>query len=179
MSEAANPRASGDRIEDLLDQLAALPDRRAGVLSEELVRCLVDLYGAGLTRIVDLACGQDAPSGRELLERLAVDDVVGSLLLVHDLHPRGLQARVEEMLAELRLNLTEADVRLLHLDETSSYIKLRIVQSADSPHAGASIEQKVRDAVDAKVPELVHVEIDRLLPSTPVRLTQRPGVKVH
>ena len=64
MSETEDLRAAGDRIEQLLDQLASLPDRRAGQWGEELVRLVTDLYGAGLEATIALAAAPDAPRGR-------------------------------------------------------------------------------------------------------------------
>ena len=67
---------AGDRIEELLDQLGSLPDRRARQWAEELVRLVLDLYGAGLERAAELGCTPGAPGGPELLERLAGDELV-------------------------------------------------------------------------------------------------------
>ena len=78
-------QATGERINTLLEASAA-----GGVVAreraEELVRLVADLYGAGLERVLTIL----HESGRlddDVLAALAADDLVASLLLVHDLHP--------------------------------------------------------------------------------------------
>ncbi len=55
----------------------------------------MQLYGAGLERIVD------AVKGSEYAERLIEDKLVGSLLLLHDLHPVDAETRLRNMLTRL------------------------------------------------------------------------------
>ncbi|HLX88374.1 MAG TPA: hypothetical protein VKR22_07975, partial [Acidimicrobiales bacterium] len=85
-----DPGAAGERIEQLLDDIHAAVGARAWANVEELVRALTDLYGAGLARTLELLVGDD----RAAAERLAADDLVASLLLLHGLHPEALPARV-------------------------------------------------------------------------------------
>ena len=54
-SSPQNLRAVGDRIESLLDELRAAADPRSYELAEELLRLVTELYGAGLSRLVELA----------------------------------------------------------------------------------------------------------------------------
>ena len=61
--------------------------------AEELVRLVTDLYGAGLERLLEVL----ADAGRldeALLDALAADELVASLLLVHGLHPYDVGTRV-------------------------------------------------------------------------------------
>src|ERR1700732_4090070 len=78
-------RTAGDRIQTLLDSCAA-SGTAAYERAQQLVREVVGLYGAGLERIM-----RAGDAG--LAERLATDDLVASLLLVHRLHPDDAQRR--------------------------------------------------------------------------------------
>ena len=49
------------------------------------MRLVTELYGSGLARILELA--EQATGPADLVARMADDEVVGSLLVVHDLHP--------------------------------------------------------------------------------------------
>ena len=80
-------RSAGERIQSLIGACAA-DGAAAQARAEELVREVIELYGAGLTRIIA------AIDDRVLADRLAADDLVGSLLLVHGLHPHGVAERV-------------------------------------------------------------------------------------
>jgi len=69
-------RAVGERIEELLGRIRAAGDPATAETAEEVVRLVVELYGAGLERTVELA-------GPEVLERLVEDELVASLLVLH------------------------------------------------------------------------------------------------
>ena len=86
MPAPQNLRATGDRIEQLLDDLEAGADPRIYDQAAEILRLVVELYGAGLTRMVELARERDPG----LVDALAADELVASLLLVHGLHPESL-----------------------------------------------------------------------------------------
>ena len=78
--------------------------------AQQLVREVVGLYGAGLERIMRL--GEPG-----LAERLATDDLVASLLLVHGLHPHDVHRRVSDALDRVRpyLGSHGGDVDLLEV----------------------------------------------------------------
>ena len=87
--EPIDLRATGDRIEQMLDQLESSLDRRSWEQVQDVVSLVTELYGGGLARILELAGQDDA-----LLHKMAEDDLVASLLVLHDLHPLGLAERV-------------------------------------------------------------------------------------
>src|SRR5690349_15730538 len=93
--------ALADRIEALMQQLAAIPDPTAQTAAEELVRALLEMYGQGLAQRLTLIASSDA-TGSALISALAQDELVGALLLLHGLHPLSLEERVAQMLAELQ-----------------------------------------------------------------------------
>jgi len=151
--------AVGDRIEALLDASHASPDKRAHERATELVRLLTDLYGTGLTRIVELV-GEGAP---ELLGQLTADELVGSLLLVHGLHPDGLAARVEVALESVRPLLAAhgGDVELLDIDEDVAAVRLRLLGSCDGcPSSASTLQHAVEVAILAAAPEVRIIDVD-------------------
>ena len=76
-------REVGERIDVLLDSSGS-HGPVARERAEELVRLVTDLYGAGLERLLELL-HESGHLDDELLDRLARDDLVASLLLVHGL----------------------------------------------------------------------------------------------
>jgi hypothetical protein len=89
-------REAGDRVEALLTELRARAGPEAADVAEELVTCLVRLYGAGLATIMRVVSEDD-----RLTALLIGDPLVESLLLVHDLHPLGTEARIKRALGRL------------------------------------------------------------------------------
>jgi NifU-like domain len=96
MDEGNDARAAGERVETLLAELRACSGAQAGDVAEELVTCLVRLYGAGLTAVMR-AVGDDT----RLQALLIADPLVESLLLIHDLHPLDPGARIKRALGRL------------------------------------------------------------------------------
>jgi hypothetical protein len=141
-----NARSAADRVDRLLAQLRAGPDPRAAAVAEELVRCLVQLYGAGLERIVQIADP----------ERLAADPLVESLLLVHDLHPLDTDTRIRRAVAGM------AGVRYDGMDGDG------VAHVRFTPGGGcqSSTRAAIESAIGDAAPEVagVVVEVDAPLP---------------
>ncbi|MFI6173959.1 hypothetical protein ACIA8R_00270 [Nonomuraea sp. NPDC051191] len=127
------------RIESLLE--------RAEPPAVELAQALLDLYGEGLTRIM-------AAADDELAARLAADDVVAHLLLLHDLHPIDVRTRVEDALRG-----TGAEVVAVEGD----LVRLRLGDDGEGGGGGGSADA-VRRAVRDAAPEVEQVEIVRSEP---------------
>ncbi|MET7716664.1 NifU family protein [Streptomyces sp. NPDC005407] len=157
------------RLDELLAALDGLPDHAAAARANDAVQALVDLYGECLRRIM----GQLA-DGAEAVRRLAADELVGHLLLVHDLHPDPVAARVEAAIAELRsvLRRKDGDIELLGLDGAVARVRLT-EGSGSGGGCGCSAEPPdaaVRDAVMGRAPEIEQVEIETVRASKPQAL---------
>lgn len=155
-------RTAGDRIQTLLDASAA-----SGTLvrerTEQLASELTELYGAALTRIVSIAARSDPA----LIDRFAADDLVASMMLVHGLHPHGVERRIEDALDGVRpyLGSHGGDVTLLEVvDGTGGAagltVRLRFTGSCKScPSSAVTLEFAVEDAVRAAAPEVATIEV--------------------
>ena len=182
VEEAPDLRATGERIEALLDASSA-HGAVARERAEELVRLVADLYGAGLERLLDLlhdAGRLDEPA----LAAIAADDLVASLLLVHGLHPYDVVTRVERALEEVRpyLGSHGGDVELLDVSD-EGVVRLRLLGSCDGcPSSSATLQLAVEGAIEAAAPEVTGIEVaagepgDSVIPVSALRtrLEQRP-----
>ncbi len=155
-------RTAGDRIQTLLDSCAA-GGAAAHERAQQLVREVVGLYGVALERIMsELAehAGQDS----RLIERLATDDLVASLLLVHGLHPHDVHRRVSEALDRVRpyLGSHGGDVDLLEVADGPDGAVLRLAfkgSCKSCPSSAVTLELAVEDAVRAAAPEIADIEV--------------------
>ena len=152
-------RASGDRIDTLIDASSS-----GGVVAreraEELVRLVADLYGAGLERLLDLVHEQGQLTDG-VLDALAGDDLVSSLLLVHGLHPYDVATRVEQALDSVRpyLGTHGGDVELLEV--TDDVVRLRLLGSCDGcPSSAVTLKLSVEGAIEAAAPEITTIEVE-------------------
>jgi Fe-S cluster biogenesis protein NfuA/nitrite reductase/ring-hydroxylating ferredoxin subunit len=157
-------RSAGDRIQTLLDA-SATGGAAARQRAEELVAEVTDLYGEALARVVATAAAHDA----DMMERLAADDLVASLLLVHGLHPHPLDRRVADALDSVRpyLGSHGGDVELLDITDggldsgINGYtVRLRFAGSCKScPSSSVTLELAVEDAIRAAAPEIDSIEV--------------------
>src|ERR1700722_14009252 len=157
-------RSAGDRIQTLLDATSA-GGTVARERAEQLVREVVELYGAGLARIV-ATIGDQADAG--MLDRLAADDLVASLLLVHGLHPHDVHRRVSDALDQVRpyLGSHGGDVDLI--DITDDTVRLPFAGSCKScPSSAVTLELTVEDAIRAAAPEVSTIEVVAAETTTP------------
>ncbi|HEX3459904.1 MAG TPA: NifU family protein [Acidimicrobiales bacterium] len=158
-----NLRTIGDRIEQLLEELRGSTDPHAFSGIEELLRLFSELYGAGLCRVMELAEGLTDAGGEVLSARLAEDDLVASLLLVHGLHPDSLESRVDKALARVRpfLATHDGDVELLDIDAAAGAVRLRLLGSCDGcPSSAITLQGAVETAIIEAAPEIVIIDVD-------------------
>jgi Fe-S cluster biogenesis protein NfuA/nitrite reductase/ring-hydroxylating ferredoxin subunit len=152
--------ATGQRIETLLEAAAA-GGRVARERAEELVRLVVDLYGAGLERLLEIV----DDTGRlddELLDRLAADKLVAGLLAVHGLHPDDVGTRVARALDGVRpyLGSHGGDVQFLGVTE-DGVVRLRMLGSCDGcPSSAVTLTLAVETAVRAAAPEVTGIAVE-------------------
>jgi Fe-S cluster biogenesis protein NfuA len=171
MAEGDDAQAAGERVETLLAELRAQAGPQAAATAEELVSCLVELYGAGLATIVTVV-GEDRP---ELIDKLVADPLVESLLLVHDLHPLEVSARVRRAVEEVlpQLGSHAGDVEYLGLDD-AGVLRLRLEQRGCSAD---TVRDLISKAVAAAAPEAAGVDIELVQPPaepTLLQITRRP-----
>jgi Fe-S cluster biogenesis protein NfuA len=156
---------AGERVEALLAELGSQAGPQVAAAAEELVSCLVELYGAGLAEIVRII-GEDAEengSGQRLMRRLAGDPLVESLLLLHDLHPLPVADRVRRAIDQVMPQLGGShagQVTFEGVDETG-VIHLCLERGGHGCGSSAeAVRAAVREAAAAAAPEAAGVEVD-------------------
>jgi Fe-S cluster biogenesis protein NfuA/nitrite reductase/ring-hydroxylating ferredoxin subunit len=148
------------RVDELLGVLSSGGFGGAAPAAEELVRLLVGLYGDGLTQIVAVL-GDQGPAGHEMLLKLAEDPLVESLLLVHDLHPLDVDARIQRALDRVRPYLGSHAGGVQYVGVTDGVARLRLEGSCHGcPSSTATVELAISGAVKDAAPEVTEVIVD-------------------
>ena len=145
-------------VERRLEDLERLPDPAVREKATEVVQALLDLYGAGLERIVqEIALRDDG----ELARALAGDELVSHLLLLHGLHPTGLEQRVLGALEEVRPYLEShgGDVELLALEEGVAHLRLE-GSCSGCPSSTMTLKLAIENAIRKAAPEVEEVVAD-------------------
>ncbi|MGZ9934204.1 hypothetical protein ACXNSR_30485 [Streptomyces sp. NC-S4] len=151
MSATIDGVQAGRRVEEVLDRLAATGDRTACAAAEELVRVLMDFYGAGLARIVEKV-------GAGPLRAVCDDELVASLLSLHGLHPEDVHTRIARALAA-----HGEPVELLGFDADTGVLRLRPAASTgcgcgSGSGGGSGAGRTLEDTLACFAPEVTGVE---------------------
>jgi Fe-S cluster biogenesis protein NfuA/nitrite reductase/ring-hydroxylating ferredoxin subunit len=153
-------QAVGERVEELLGILASSGDSRLAPAAEELVSLLVGLYGDGLGRIVTVL-GEEGDAGAQMLARIADDPLVGSLLLLHDLHPMDVDARIQLALDRVRPYLGSHAGGVEYLGVTDGVARLRLEGSCNGcPSSTVTVQLAIQGAVEGAAPEVTEVVVE-------------------
>ncbi len=153
-------RQAGERIEELLGILRSASGDAAAA-AEELVRLLLGLYGDGLSHIMD-ALAAEGEAGGAARDRLLADPLVESLLLLHDLHPLDVDARIQRALDRVRpyLGSHAGGVRYLGVGP-DGVARLRLEGSCHGcPSSTVTVQLAIQGAVEDAAPEVTEVVVE-------------------
>jgi Fe-S cluster biogenesis protein NfuA len=149
--QLTQPRVA--ELEARLANLEALPESESRALAIDAIQGLMELYGAALARILELA--------PEMVPRLAEDELVAHLLLLHGLHPVDVQARVEEALESVRPYLAThgGNVELLSISDGVAYLRLNGTCHG-CPSSTATLKQAIEEAIFKMAPDVERIEAE-------------------
>ncbi len=154
-SNTPDIQAVGTQVEALLAEFASTSDPATAARAEELVGLLVEFYGAGLARIVELL-------DERAVTPLLGDKLVTGLLVLHDLHPQSTEERVLAALERVRpyLGSHAGDVEYLGLDPDGT-VRLRLAGSCDGcPSSAITVKMAIEKGIEDVAPEVTKVVVE-------------------
>jgi len=153
-----------ERVQALQERLDANGDPHTRELADELVSAVVQMYGAGLERIIGgmFAAG---PAGEQLAVALTDDPMVATLLLIHDLHPIPIEQRVREALDSVRPYMEShgGNVELLSLEDGVARLRLE-GSCSDCSASTVTLELAIKQAIEEAAPDLAGLEVEGVAP---------------
>lgn len=190
MAATAKEQQAGEHIAALLDELGRSMGPTGRDLADELVRSIVEFYGTGLARVVELLGA--APDGNDPLDLLGGDELVGGLLVLHDLHPEDTMTRVGRALDEVRpyLGSHAGDVEVTGIESAADggadgagtgaedgadgmTLRLRLRGSCDGcPSSAQTVRWTIEEAVARRAPEIERVEVEGVTEEPQPKLLQ-------
>jgi Fe-S cluster biogenesis protein NfuA len=160
-----------ERIEALIEEVSAFTNVHARETAEELMQLLLDMYGEGLSRILDLTL-EAKEAGVPLIKTFTNDELVGSLLLIHDLHPVELETRIARALDEVRpkLMLHGGSVELTQVEGGVAHLRLE-GSCHGCPASTVTLKNLIEEELYKAAPDLEGLEVDGVV--------GEPGVAVN
>jgi Fe-S cluster biogenesis protein NfuA/nitrite reductase/ring-hydroxylating ferredoxin subunit len=153
-----------ERVQDLQAALEACDESVPRGLAEDLMSAVVQMYGAGLERILAMLLEAGA-DGERIAGLLADDPLVATLLLIHDLHPVPLEQRVQQALDSVRPYMEShgGNVELLSIEHGVARIHLR-GSCSDCSASSVTLELAIKQALEQAAPDLEGLEVEGVAP---------------
>jgi len=172
------PEELVERVQDLLGSLDDIADPFAQQRVQELIGAVLELYGAGLDRILGVVNDAGEP-GLPIREALLEDGIVASLLLIHGLFPVPLEERVIEALDSVRPFLASHGGNVELLSVQDGVARLQLQGSCNGcPSSAATLEHALREAIDAAAPDLLGLEVEGAVGLEDLKDDKAPGLSL-
>jgi Fe-S cluster biogenesis protein NfuA/nitrite reductase/ring-hydroxylating ferredoxin subunit len=147
------------RMETLLGEIETLPDRNARSKAAEVVGVLLDLYGEGLARMMEVVA--EGEERERTFDAFAEDELVSHLLLLHGLHPLDLKTRVVRALEEVRPYLQSHGGNVELLGVKDGVARLRMQGSCSGcPSSTVTLRLAIEEAIQKTAPDLERIEAE-------------------
>ncbi|MEU3936214.1 NifU family protein [Streptomyces sp. NPDC029044] len=143
------------RLDELLEGLESAPGPSTRSATEA-VALLTEVYGEALARVMDHA-------DERVAERLAEDELLGHLLVLHDIHPEPAERRAARAVERLRPAVRERGGDVEWAGVEGQVARVRLTSGGGGCGSGCGgggdeVTDAVRAAVLAAAPELTAVE---------------------
>src|SRR5215210_888790 len=153
-------------LQERVARIETLKDPNARSKAAEVVGVLLDLYGDGLARMMEVVA--EGEERERNFEAFARDELVSHLLLLHGLHPLDVEARVVGALEEVRpyLHSHGGNVELLGIE--GGVVRVRMEGSCDGcPSSAMTLKLAIEEAVLKAAPDLEGVEAEGMAEEPP------------
>ena len=158
--EVQEHQRQAERIETLIQEVAAFRDPHARAITEELVQALLNMYGEGLERLLELTADTEV-SGLALIDTFAGDELLSSLFLLHGLHPIDIETRVLDALDGVRPYLKShgGNVELVKVEQGIAHLRLEGSCSGCSAST-MTLKVAIEEAIHKAAPDLNELQIE-------------------
>jgi hypothetical protein len=131
-------------IDELIQQVQALPDLRARASAIDLVQGVMSLHRAALERVLQLA--------PEAVPTLAADECVARVLVLHGLHPDDLETRLGRAIERLERHFDSRGGQVEVIEAGPERVRLRF--TGNRPGEGPAARRVIEDAIYEAAPEV-------------------------
>lgn len=144
------------RIESLTRALEGTSSPSVRALAKELTQAVMDLHGTAIERMLELIHA-GGPQGMAMIDSLAGDPLIGSLLVLYGLHPLDIRSRVEQALERLQPTFRKHQARVELTGVEDGVVHLRISPVANAA-SGRAVKSAIEEMVYALAPDVARIE---------------------
>jgi Fe-S cluster biogenesis protein NfuA len=157
--EETEIRKQMQHMEMLIQEIDRFSDPSARAKTHEIIQGLLNLHSRGLERILQ-HLADAGEGGHALIDRLARDDLIGSLLLLYGLHPVDFETRVRQALDHVRPYLRShgGSVELLGIRDGNVRLRLEGCQHCSS--SALTLKLAIEEAIYEKAPDVRAIQVE-------------------
>ena len=160
MTETTELKRNLARMEALIHEAEGLADPQLRGQIQELVGHLLDFHGEGLAKMVGDVADLGVP-GRTLIEAWSHDELVSSLLVLHDLHPIDIESRVRAALEQVRPYLKSHGGNVEYLGLADGVVRLRLQGHCHGcPSSAATLRSTIEKAIYEAAPDVAGIDVE-------------------
>jgi Fe-S cluster biogenesis protein NfuA len=150
------------RIGELVGELENISDPEARLSAKALVQLLLDLHSAALERVMEVVSKHDA-AGQGIIDNLASDPLVSSLLVLYGLHPLDFETRVTQAVERVNPKVRKGggELELLGVETGVVRVHLAVVGHACGS-TGKTLKALVEDALYEAAPDMESLLVEGL-----------------
>ena len=158
-AEDADFRTRVQKLEALLREIEETADPVTRSRTVEVVQTLMEFHGAGLKSILD-HLAQAGEAGTAIVNKMAADDLVSSLLLLYNLHPSDIDTRVKHAIDRLRPTLAKHHFEIELISVSDGIVRVRLETSGHACQStAANMKRTVEEAIYDRAPDVVAIEV--------------------
>jgi hypothetical protein len=140
-----------DMLESAIARVEALSDAAARDAAREAVTAVLDFHREAVRRLSSRVRKANG-DGEDILRTVAEDEVVGSLLSLHGVHPLPLESRVRRALGKIRAAESGQAGRIHVISIDDAAIRLRVER-------GERLRRAVERAIEDAAPDVERIEV--------------------
>ena len=144
------------RIGTLTRTLEKTADPAVRASVKELLQCMMELHGAALNGMLEVV-NESGPEGEGIIDFLGRDPLIGSVLILHGLHPVDTAGRVAQAMEQLAPTFRKHDVEVELTRVEGSVVHLRI-GTVPSASSGRVLKSSIEEQIYALAPDVTRVE---------------------
>ena len=162
------------RLEAMIADVDRVQDPKSARHTREIVQALMDFHGGALEKLLELIAA--TPAGIPLIESLANDDLVSSLLLLYGQHPLDLETRVRQALEKVSplLRAHGGSVHLIGIE--AGVVSLRLEGSCHGcPSSSMTLKNAIEEAIYERAPDVTELVVEGVVEESAVMQLFKDG----
>jgi hypothetical protein len=163
-------------IERLIRDAEAITEPQLREKVVLLVQSLLDFHRSGIQRLVQIIASEGEGAG-SLLDKIASDHIVGSLLTLYGSHPLSLERRVGQAIGRLNSNPLFHSSAVELLEITDLVVRLRLVEHKHCHSSPQILRTTIEEALYEAAPDIDEIQFIDDVPQTSISFVSLDSVR--